>query len=195
MLKKAGLTPVVVENGKEALDLALAEPFEIILLDMQMPVMDGYTAATRMREAGVTKPIVALTAHAMIGDEEKCRAAGCSDFLSKPLNIDRLLQLLADELGEDDREHGEDDRDDHERDRARRARVHAGALEQPRKAVGEVDRRVRRGEEADEREADLADGEEPARVVDQLLDAPRARPPFLHQLLDAAPADVQTVKL
>ena len=64
-----------------------------------MPVMDGYTAALHLRQAGYQRPIVALTAHAMQGDEEKCRAAGCSGFLTKPISIDRLLATLADLIG------------------------------------------------------------------------------------------------
>ena len=99
VLTRAGVEVVSVENGKLALDRALAESFDIILLDMQMPVMDGYTAATRLREAGCELPIIAMTAHAMQGDEEKCRAAGCSGFMTKPIKIDLLLSMLSAELG------------------------------------------------------------------------------------------------
>jgi signal transduction histidine kinase/CheY-like chemotaxis protein/HPt (histidine-containing phosphotransfer) domain-containing protein len=99
VLSRAGLTVVAVENGQQAVDVALAGDFDVILMDMQMPVMDGYTAALRLRQAGYQRPIVALTAHAMQGDEEKCRAAGCSEFLTKPINIDRLLARLADLVG------------------------------------------------------------------------------------------------
>ena len=71
------------ENGQQACELVLGRrAFDVILLDMQMPVMDGYAAATKMREGGVMVPIIALTAHAMKGDRDKCIAAGCSDFLS-----------------------------------------------------------------------------------------------------------------
>jgi PAS domain S-box-containing protein len=98
MLKRAGLQVVEAENGQIGVDRALQERFDVILMDMQMPVMDGYTAARRLRQAGVTSPIVALTAHAMKGDEEACLAAGCSGYVSKPIEMDQLMQTIADAL-------------------------------------------------------------------------------------------------
>ncbi|QDV64087.1 hybrid sensor histidine kinase/response regulator [Crateriforma conspicua] len=102
ILEQAGVDFVTAVNGQEAVDLASQQSFDAILMDMQMPVMDGYTAASTLRKAGMTLPIVALTAHAMQGDADKCFEAGCSHFLTKPIDIDRLLGLLSEiaaELG------------------------------------------------------------------------------------------------
>ena len=101
VLRRAGATVLCAENGQQALDIALHEQLDAILMDMQMPVMDGYTATTRLRETGSAIPVIALTAHAMKGDEERCRSAGCTGYLTKPINADRLLAALAAEIGID----------------------------------------------------------------------------------------------
>ncbi|MGB6041743.1 MAG: response regulator [Pirellulales bacterium] len=99
VLKQVGVHVETAENGKQAVELALHQPYDVILMDMQMPIMDGYTAARVLREQGYDKSIVALTANAMKGDEEKCLDAGCSGFLPKPIDLDRLFQTLAEALG------------------------------------------------------------------------------------------------
>jgi PAS domain S-box-containing protein len=100
VLNRAGATIELAANGQIGLELALAGQFDVILMDMQMPVMDGFTATRRLREAGSKLPIIALTANAMKGEEEKCRSAGCSGYLPKPVDIDQLLRTLADLVGE-----------------------------------------------------------------------------------------------
>lgn len=99
ILRKAGATVEIAENGQIGLDRALeaqasGEPFDVILSDMQMPVMDGYTATRKLREQGYTRPIIALTANAMTDDALKCVDAGCDDFASKPINRQKLLELV-----------------------------------------------------------------------------------------------------
>ena len=84
------------ENGKAALDLVLTSTVDVILMDMQMPIMDGYAATRELRALGVQTPVIALTAHAMSGDEQKCLNAGCSAYLSKPVTSDRLIRTIAD---------------------------------------------------------------------------------------------------
>lgn len=99
ILRAAGHTVTIVENGRLAIDEVTdanenGSPYEVILMDMQMPVMDGYTATEKLREMGVTTPIVALTAHAMQDDCAKCLAAGCDEYLSKPFSRSQLLAMI-----------------------------------------------------------------------------------------------------
>jgi signal transduction histidine kinase/CheY-like chemotaxis protein len=99
LLRKTGLQVEEVENGRLAFETAknawdAGEPFDVILMDMQMPEMDGYEATSMLRTEGYNHPIIALTAHAMGRDREKCLAVGCDDFLSKPVDRDALLALL-----------------------------------------------------------------------------------------------------
>jgi signal transduction histidine kinase/CheY-like chemotaxis protein len=98
VLKKQGFTHVdVVGNGQEALNAAMAHSYGLILMDCQMPVMEGYEATRRIRERQVGRqrtPIIALTAHAMVGDREKCLDCGMDDYLSKPLQPSALQAVL-----------------------------------------------------------------------------------------------------
>ncbi|HEX3726157.1 MAG TPA: response regulator, partial [Pirellulales bacterium] len=95
VLGRAGAKIVEAENGLDALERALAEPFDVILMDMQMPVMDGYTATRELRARGATLPIIALTASAMKGDVTRCLDVGCTGYLSKPVDQDLLLAAVA----------------------------------------------------------------------------------------------------
>ena len=100
LLKEAGAEVVVADNGQIAHDLALAArdegtPFDVILMDMQMPVMDGYDATGKLRKAEYAGAIIALTAHAMSTDRDKCLAAGCNDYITKPVDHEKLISLVA----------------------------------------------------------------------------------------------------
>jgi len=95
-LTSAGMEVTLAANGRNALETALqyteaGRPFDIILMDMQMPVLDGYRATESLRASGYSGTIVALTAHALPGERERCLAAGCDDFLLKPINRTTLL--------------------------------------------------------------------------------------------------------
>src|SRR5215472_17204502 len=99
ILERLGHKVQVVNNGKEALRQVQAVEFDLILMDVQMPEMDGLEATTAIRQAergtGKHIPIVAMTAHAMKGDREKCLSAGLDGYLSKPVRIDELKQVMS----------------------------------------------------------------------------------------------------
>jgi PAS domain S-box-containing protein len=100
LLGSAGAELEAAANGQEAYEMALAQDFDVVIMDMQMPVMDGFTAVGKLRAEGYTKPILALTADAMKGSEERCRAAGCTGFLTKPIDLDEVLNTVAEVLHE-----------------------------------------------------------------------------------------------
>ena len=101
VLGRAGASVDEAENGEVAVQKATAAEYDVILMDMQMPVVDGLTATRQLRDAGLGLPIIALTADAMKGAEERCLQAGCTGYLTKPIDMDRLLQTLAQQLGVD----------------------------------------------------------------------------------------------
>ena len=103
LLRKWGLIVTVASNGQEAVQLAQAsqtagQPFDTILMDMQMPILDGYAATRHLRSAGWDGPIIALTANAMSGDRQLCLNCGCSGFATKPIERPNLHALLAEYL-------------------------------------------------------------------------------------------------
>jgi CheY-like chemotaxis protein len=100
LLRAAGADVTVVSNGRQALDAiewasAGGAPFDLLLSDMQMPEMDGYSLATALRAMGNPIPIVALTAHAMADDRRKCLDAGCDDYATKPIDRQALIATCA----------------------------------------------------------------------------------------------------
>tara|TARA_R110002111_G_scaffold117466_3_gene179508 strand:+ start:6129 stop:9128 length:3000 start_codon:yes stop_codon:yes gene_type:complete len=100
LLKKEGMQVDLADNGQIGYDQAMAaleteQPYDFILMDMQMPVMDGYTATRKLRDAGYTGPIIALTAHAMKNDMDKCLEAGCNAYATKPVDKRKLMETLA----------------------------------------------------------------------------------------------------
>ncbi len=99
MLERAGVNVATAMNGRVAVEMALAardedRPFDLILMDMQMPILDGYEATRKLRAEGLETPIVALTAYALSKDRERCLAAGCDEYLSKPIDRDKLLATV-----------------------------------------------------------------------------------------------------
>lgn len=99
-LTRNGFRVVMAEDGQAGVDLATAERPDLILMDLSLPVMDGWEATRLLKQSPDTKsiPIIALTAHAMSGDEERAFRAGCDDFDTKPVDMGRLLGKIQAEL-------------------------------------------------------------------------------------------------
>lgn len=106
ILTSAGARVQIAPNGAKAIeifntaevlfDLASGQaPFDVIVMDIRMPVVDGYEATRKIRELGFRGPIIALTAHANLGEEERCRSAGCTEFQLKPIDRSRLLSIVS----------------------------------------------------------------------------------------------------
>jgi two-component system, cell cycle response regulator DivK len=100
-LVRKGYQVVMAVNGQQAIDFAASEKPDLILMDMSLPVVDGWEATRRLKASGQTKhiPIIVLTAHAMPDDERKAREAGCDDFDTKPIELPRLLAKIESLLG------------------------------------------------------------------------------------------------
>ena len=95
LLKKMGLQVTLVEDGRQAVEAATTRSFDLVFMDMQMPVMNGYEATELLRKKGMTVPIVALTANAMKEDKQKCLDAGCDKYLTKPVDRKKLSEVLS----------------------------------------------------------------------------------------------------
>ncbi|MCA9797679.1 MAG: response regulator, partial [Candidatus Eremiobacteraeota bacterium] len=100
-LKQAGLRVTVVGNGRDAIETALRNDFDLVLMDVQMPVLDGVAATRTLRDAGYMRPIVALTANVMQSDVQRYRETGCDDVLAKPIERQRFYQVIAEQLRDD----------------------------------------------------------------------------------------------
>jgi CheY-like chemotaxis protein len=103
-LSRRGYQVLIAVNGEQGIATAKAELPDLILMDMSLPVLDGWEATRQLKAAAETSaiPIIALTAHAMSGDREKCFAAGCDEYDTKPVEFRRLMEKIARFLPEDD---------------------------------------------------------------------------------------------
>jgi CheY-like chemotaxis protein len=94
-LNSIGLKPVVASHGEMAVELVRQQEFDLILMDLQMPVMDGLTAIKQIRKLGYSKPIIALTANTLKSERIRCLNAGADDFLPKPIDFNLFFEMIA----------------------------------------------------------------------------------------------------
>ena len=99
LLQKMGLEVSLADDGLEAVEQCDSQTCDIILMDMQMPNLNGYDATRQLRSHGIQTPIIAVTANAMTGDEQKCMSVGCDGYLSKPIDRNKLDELIGQHLG------------------------------------------------------------------------------------------------
>ena len=91
-------TSIIIERAKDgvqAVDLCKKDAFDVVLMDIRIPKLDGLQATRKIRESGITIPVIAQTAFAMTNDRDKCLDAGCNDYISKPVNKDALIEVLS----------------------------------------------------------------------------------------------------
>jgi len=98
LLQKMGFEVTIVEDGQQAIEQVRKEAFDIIFMDMQMPVVNGYDATQQIKAMGIRTPVIAVTAHAMKGDEQKCFDAGCDDYIAKPIDRKKMEQIISEHL-------------------------------------------------------------------------------------------------
>ncbi|MCK4957940.1 MAG: response regulator [Planctomycetes bacterium] len=94
LLERMGFEVTIVEDGCQAVQKATTGNFDLVLMDIQMPNMNGLEATRALRQKKLTTPIIALTANAMKGDREKCLQAGCDDYLTKPIDVQQLSEII-----------------------------------------------------------------------------------------------------
>ncbi len=101
-LERKGFQVVMAADGQQGVDLAMSEGPDLILMDMDLPIIDGWEATRRVKADASTRgiPVIALTAHAMVGDRDKAMAAGCDDYDTKPIDFPRLLGKIETLLGD-----------------------------------------------------------------------------------------------
>lgn len=94
-LRRTNAKILWAKNGQEAIDIFKANRIDLVLMDLQIPIMDGYTATREIKKINADVPIIAQTAHVMSGEREKCLEAGCNDYITKPIRLQVLFDTLS----------------------------------------------------------------------------------------------------